>query len=197
MTEPSPAQQPEPEAAAPAPNRRRLQTAPALIGAILATLAIVAFLVLVVVRPDQAGPARADWRSAAEDASKAIGTDVLVPELPDTWTANFARVRTDPVPEWEVGYVTPREEYIEYSQVFDPGGPVFAAVMYPEGASGEVEIDGITWLWFDNSSFDDIGNDEYSMYAIWPEYFVSLSGTAEVEEFHELAAAVAAAAGVR
>jgi len=198
MSDSTPTPAPEaPEQESAATRRRRAQTAPALIGAILATLAIVAFLILVVVRPDQSGPTRVDWRAAAVDASNAIGTEVIQPAVPDTWTANFARVHTETVPEWEVGFMTPRAEYIEFSQVFDSGGPVFAAIAYPEGASGEIEIDGIVWQFFDNSSFEDVGNDEYSMYATWPDYFVALNGTADVEEFHELASAVAKAVQAR
>ena len=72
-------------------KRRANQTVRNLIGSLVASLAIVLFLVLVVVRPDPA-PLTIDYLAAAAEAEASLGTEVVAPIVPPTWSANRAEL---------------------------------------------------------------------------------------------------------
>jgi hypothetical protein len=176
----------------PVPNRRRAQTAAALIGATLASLAIVAFLILVVVRPDQGLPARTDWHAAAAEAEASSGLEwtILDPELSEGWSANYARVdQVEDVTTWEIGFLTPEDEFIELSQEY--------GTQYDWTADAIVEAGGREWSTWDRRGQEDVGNSAYVMATSTRDGTVFLRGTASDEEFLVLATAVAAAMDAR
>lgn len=188
-----------PRSGGPAPRGSRGRypsTALALIGAVIGCLGIVAFLVLVVVRPDQGTPARVDWHATAAEATEAFGPELIDPQLPEGWTANYARLDSaDGAPVWEVGLLTPGGHYIGLSQTLRVGG---AAIALPDAAgepTGEVRLAGIDWTVRDQRAADPTGNYAYSLGADLDASFVLLHGTGTDDEFAVVAGAVAESAG--
>ena len=87
-------------------KRRANQTTRNLIGSLVASLGIVLFLVLVVVRPDPV-PLEIDHLAAAAQAEASLGTDVVAPIVPPTWQANRAELAgSRGVDEWTIGFIT-------------------------------------------------------------------------------------------
>jgi len=174
----------------------------ALIGAVLGCLAIVAFLVLIVVRPDNVPPARTDWHAVAETAAADLGSQLLDPALPDGWTANFAEVRqVADVPTWAIGFLSPTQGYVELEQGFASlgdaaGSTVGDAWLTAQIGDGEVTdsivIEGLSWSIIDRRAEKDPGNDAFTMYTNLGDTVVALHGTGSDDDFRVVADAVAA-----
>lgn len=187
---------PEETAARKAENTRKHranQTMRNLIGATVASLGIVLFLVLVVVRPGPSTVEEIDYRAIAGDAQGESAAPLLAPDLPPDWTANAARFGTTAeVPTWYVGFVTPQTQFIALNQGIDANPTWQGAVLEGADPTGDTTIDGIRWTVFDQRDDDDPGNFAYSMAAELDGSTVLLHGTAETAEFEALATAIAA-----
>lgn len=70
----------------------------------------------------------------------------LAPEVPESWTANYARWETRPeqgVPVWEVGYTTDAVDFIGFAQT-DQGNPTWIAEETDQAdAAGTLAVDGL------------------------------------------------------
>jgi hypothetical protein len=189
----TPAEEAERRAAA-RRTRRRNQTAINLVAALVASLGIVLFLVLVVVRPDRVIPG-VDYAAVAETAQSSIDEPLVVPALPDGWTANRAelvRAPADEVPRWEIGLLTPGGEYIALIQGVD-ANPSWVADQVAQARPGEdLRIGGIDWTSYDRRDSDDPGNVAYALVGETGRSTIVLAGTAADAEFAVLAEAVAA-----
>jgi hypothetical protein len=190
---------PEETAARKAENSRRHranQTLLNLVVATIASLAIVLFLVVVVVRPEPAVVDAIDYAAVAAEAQGGADAPLLAPALPDGWYANDARFQaTAGVPTWYIGFITPATQFIALVQGIGANPTWQAAVLDGLGdadATGSTTIDGITWTVFDRRDADDPGNYEYSMAAGIGESTIVLHGTAGVAEFELIAASIAA-----
>lgn len=184
-------------ATAPPPKRGRYpQTALALIGAVIGCLGIVAFLVLVVVRPDGATRAPTDWHAAAADAAVVLGPEILDPVLPDGWTANYARIGTDgDATTWEIGFLTPTDRYVGLTQTLRATDGTSVAVPDLVGdPTGTIRVDGREWIVFDQRIADPIGNYSYNLATELPSSLVLLHGTGTDAEFETVATAIVAEA---
>lgn len=184
----------EAPAVAPPKRGRYPQTALALVGAIIGCLGIVAFLVLVVVRPDGATREPTDWHAAAEGAISAYGPEILDPQLPEGWTANYARTSTaDGVIVWEIGFLSPSEGYVGLSQLL-PETPEARPVLPDEigEATGTVRVDGREWTTYDRRAIDPIGNYAFSMTTELPSSVVLLHGSASEADFSLVATTIGA-----
>lgn len=177
------------------PKRGRYpQSALALVGAIIGCLGIVAFLVLVVVRPDGGMRESTDWHAVAGSAQSAYDPDVLDPQLPEGWTANYARVATqDGVLVWEIGFLSPSEGYVGLRQMIavEPE----ARITLPDAigeATGVVRVDGRDWTEFDRRAIDPTGNYALSLLSETPSSVVLLHGSATDADFSLVAAAIGA-----
>ncbi|HWL01168.1 MAG TPA: DUF4245 domain-containing protein [Microbacteriaceae bacterium] len=179
------------------PKRGRYpQTALALVGAIIGCLGIVAFLVLVVVRPDGATREPTDWHAAAEGAISAYGPEVLDPQLPEGWTANYARVAKDgDVILWEIGFLSPTDGYVGLAQALAQTSDAQFALPDELGEStGVIRIEGRDWTVFDRRAVDSTGNYAYGLATELPASLVLLHGSASDADFQVVAAAVSAQA---
>jgi hypothetical protein len=67
-----------------------------LVWSVLASLGVVALLVIVVVRPDTNLVEEIDWQEVAEQSSSQLPGEPLVPMLSDLWSANRAEVTKEP-----------------------------------------------------------------------------------------------------
>jgi len=190
-----PAQEAAPTAAERRAARRANQTAFNLVLALIASLGIVLFLVVVVVRPDME-PRTVDYVAAGEAAQGAVDETLAVPDLPEEWRANRAELVPDPsdgVPRWEIGFLTPDGQYIALVQGLDANATWLAAAVKNERAEASVRIGGLAWDVFDRRTVPDPGNHAYILATIEGASTVVLHGTADDAEFETLAAAVAEA----
>lgn len=192
-----PAQEAAPTAAERRAARRANQTTFNLVLALLASLALVALIVAVVVRPDR-DPLTVDYAAAGEAAQQTVDDRLAVPILPDDWSANRAELVTgsaDGVDRWEIGFLTPRGEYIGLVQGFDANATWLAAEVKNERAEGSSRIGGLSWDRYDRRAVSDPGNLEFALATIAGSSTIVLGGTADDAEFETLASAVAEALG--
>jgi len=175
------------------PKRGRYpQTALALVGAIIGCLAIVAFLILVVVRPDGGSRPASDWHAVAEQVAAEYGAIVIDPQLPEGWSANYARLtRGEEADTWEIGFLSPAEGYVGFVQYLGEPG---AALPDTLGESaGTWQVGGRVWEVFDQRALDPTGNDAFAIVADLSSSTVLLHGSAGDDDFLVIADAVAEA----
>lgn len=177
-------------------ERRGNQNALNLVIALVASFAIVAFLILVVVRPD-AEPIHGDgvdYAAAAEAASADVGALLVAPELPEGWYANRAELvstAADGVVRWELGVITAGARYLAVTQGLEANPSWVADRVRGAAPSGSIELGGVEWTAYDRRAADDPGNLEFALVAEFSESTLVLGGTADDAEFATLAEAVA------
>lgn len=175
-------------------RRRSNQTTLNLVLALLASLAVVALIFLVVVRPQSVEREPVDWAANARDAQSEFDVPLVAPSLPDGWTANRAApgaVGTDGIPTWQIGFLTPSEQYIGLVQGVDANDTWVSQQTAQAEATDRILIGDTTWSAYDRRSVDDPGNLAYILVATFDRSTVVLGGTATDEEFATLAEAVA------
>lgn len=177
-------------------KHRANQTLFNLVIATVASLGLVLFLVLVVVRPANQAPVTADYQSIAADAQTNSSEPLIAPPIPKDWYANAARLGTNSsVQSWYIGFVTQPEsaaQFIALEQGIDANETWLSIVTDGAPATGTTAIDGIEWTIYDRRSSAATGNYAYSMSAKISESTVVLHGTATDDEFQLLAELVAA-----
>ncbi|MGZ0211630.1 MAG: DUF4245 domain-containing protein [Actinomycetales bacterium] len=179
-------------------KHRANQTLLNLVGATVASLVIVLFLVLVVVRPSTETPVVADYQTIAADAQTNASEPLLAPEIPEAWYANAARLgTTSAVQTWYIGFVTAATDssaaqFIALEQGIEANPTWLGIVTDGALATSTTTIDGIQWTIYDRRSSADTGNYAYSMSAEIAGSTVVLHGTAADAQFELLAAAIAA-----
>ncbi|NUU07382.1 DUF4245 domain-containing protein [Leifsonia sp. C5G2] len=177
-------------------NHRNRQTTNNLVYSLLATLAIVAVIVLVVPRgnPSATKPA-VDYASIAQQAQGSEPDALLVPKLPADWTSNNAELRTktsDKVDSWYVGLITPKQQFIGITQGFGANDSWVSDQVNKSRIKGTRVIDGVTWDVYDNrTSSSADGNVEYALVTSSGDSTVIVFGTAEDAEFRTVASSLA------
>lgn len=180
--------------AAASKRHRSSQTTLNLVIALVASLGVVALLIMIVVRPDQ-GPLAppTDYRSAAAAAQSTFDEPLLVPDLPDDWRANRAEIDTgsDGIRSWQVGFVTPAQQYISTAQGIDANPTWVAAQIRDAKAVDTMTIGGVEWAVHDRRDADDIGNVGFALVAEVGRSTIVIAGTAGDAEFETIATAIA------
>ncbi|MCC9205373.1 DUF4245 domain-containing protein [Arthrobacter sp. zg-Y769] len=157
-----------------------------VIGMLIATgLTLALCLVPVLLNPAPKMQARnVDVAAAANQAAGDAGYRPLALELPDGWSANYARWNAgtnDGVPNWEVGYVTPDTEFISLTQT-NAANPTWVFEHTGDSTvSGERPAGGITWELRDSS------NGDATLVGEIDGQTLLLSGSADLAEFDVLA----------
>ncbi len=173
-------------------KRRANQTARNLVLSLVASMAIVLFLVVVTVREEPDGLV-IDYRASAIEAEGGLGQQVLAPEVPADWVSNRADLSGDStVIEWYIGFITPGERFLALVQGFDANPSWLAEELRQPQSSEEIEIGGITWTLYDRRGIEGVGNRQYALVTETETSTVVLYGTASEAEFAQLATAVAA-----
>jgi hypothetical protein len=177
-------------------NHRNRQTVNNLVYSLIATVALVAVIVLVVPRGnpvDTAAPV--DYRSIAAEAQGSEPDRMLIPELPAGWTSNNAQLRSktpDHVDSWYIGLLTPKKQYIALTQGFKANDSWVAEQVNKSMIKGTTTIDGVTWDVYDNrDSGGDNGNVDYALVTHAASSSIILFGTAANDEFHTVASSLA------
>jgi hypothetical protein len=177
-------------------NHRNRQTINNLVYSLLATLALVAVIVLIVPRgnPSATKPA-VDYPAIAQQAQGTEPDPLLVPKLPSGWKSNNAELRTktsDGVDSWYVGFVTPAQQFIGVTQGFAANDSWVSDQVNKSRIAGTREIDGVTWDVYDNrTSGSDDGNVEYALTTTSGDSTIIVFGTAEDAEFRTMATSLA------
>ncbi len=173
-------------------KRRANQTTRNLIGSLVASLGIVLFLVLVVVRPDPV-PLEIDHLAAAAQAEASLGTDVVAPIVPPTWQANRAELAgSRGVDEWTIGFITADGTFLAVLQGFTDESTWVRNALRDPGEGETVTIAGRQWQYYDRRGVDGIGLREVALVTRTPDSTVVLYGTASNGDLELLATAVAA-----
>lgn len=160
-----------------------------VIGMLIATgITVLLAVVPVLMNPSPTStPRNVDVQQIATQAEGDAGYAPLAPELPEGWSANYARweaTGSSGVPVWEVGYVTPGNDFIRLSET-NAGNPTWIAQVSGESmVAGERTAGGKTW------ELRDSADGEASMVLEQPGLTVVLSGEADLAEFDVLAEAV-------
>lgn len=175
-------------------KRRQRQTVRNFAASLLASLAVVAIIVLIVPRSDKPIERDIDVPAVAAQAQPGIEQELAVPELPDGWRSNDASLRqseADGVTAWYAGYLTPSDEYAGMYQGLGANPTWTADLLANTIATGVVTIDGVEWTVYDNRESDaDVGNARYGLVTEAGESTFVLLGTADPEEFETLARAI-------
>jgi hypothetical protein len=186
---------PEETAARKAENSRRHRSNQTLLNLILAlgaSLAVVLFLVLVVVRPDGTPSPPVNYRSDAVESQPEVGHALAAPTLPSGWKANTDGLNTgsDGIVAWTIGFITPSQEFIGVIQGIKANPTWVANELQGAQSTGQVTIDGVKWNVYDRRSAPDAGNFAYSLSTITGVSSIVLHGTATSAEFAKLAGTI-------
>jgi len=171
---------------------RSSQTLRNLVVALVASLAIVLFIVLVVVRPEGAVRQPIDYRAVAAQSQPTVSETLAAPILPSGWSANSANLETgaDDIEAWSVGFITPKQQFIGLVQGIDANSSWVSDEVKKARATGSTTIDGVEWTVYDRRSASEPGNYAYSLSTVVGASTLVLHGTAGSTEFRTLAAAV-------
>ena len=184
--------------AAASAKRRSNQTTVNLVLALLASLGAVALVVLVVVRPSSIDRDPIDYAAVAADAQQAVDVPLVVPDLPGDWTANRAELvssGSDGIASWQIGLLTPGEQYIGFVQGIDVDERWMSEQTAGAEATDRVTIGDRVWHVYDRRDIPDPGNLAYILTTVSRDSAIVLGGTASDAEFEVLAAAVGAELG--
>jgi hypothetical protein len=130
-----------------------------------------------------------DVATIASQAEDAAGYLPAAAELPDGWTSNYARwtgTASDGVAFWEVGYLTPEQEFIQVTQTNNSNPTWLSQRLDDAVPSGQRVIDGVTWELLDSTSGDVFLTTEQDGFTL------ILNGTADLTQFDVLGSAVLA-----
>ena len=177
-------------------NHRNRQTVNNLVYSLIATVALVAVIVLVVPRGNPTATAPAvDYAAVAAQGQGSEPDRLLVPKLPSGWTSNNAELRTktaDGVDSWYVGLLTPKKQFIGITQGFKANESWTSEQVNRSMIKGTRTIDGVTWDLYDNrTSSSDSGNVEYAMATTAGHSSIVVFGTAADDEFRTVAGTLA------
>ena len=184
--------------AAASAKRRSNQTATNLVLALMSSLGVVALVVLVVVRPTSIDRDPIDYAAVASNAQQAVDVPLVVPDLPSDWTANRAELDTgesDGIDSWQIGFLTPGEQYIGFVQGIDVDERWMSEQTENAEATDRVTIGDRVWQVYDRRDVQDPGNLAYILTTVSGDSAIVLGGTASDAEFALLADAVGAELG--
>ena len=173
-------------------KHRANQTTRNLILALLASLGIVLFIVLVVVRPIDGPPRDVNYKAIAVQAQVGLKTRLVAPDLPSGWRANNAELQDadQKSPTWYIGFLTPKQQFIGLEEGLTTTGAWFGTLLGKARPTGAISLGGIRWAVYNQRDSSDPGNFAYSLAATVGTTRFVLHGSASTAEFTKLALAV-------
>jgi hypothetical protein len=132
-----------------------------------------------------------DVAAIAADAKGVAGFAPVAPQLPEGYSPNYARWSTgsaDGVSHWDVGYVTPKQQFVSIVQTVSANPTWVAQQVKQAPKTGTRNAGEVEWTLYDKPGV------EKSYVGSVGGTTVILSGSAAFDEFDAVAAAVAAAA---
>lgn len=164
-------------------ERRSRQNMRNLIWSLLASLGVVALLVIVVVRPDESLIESVEWQEVAREASEGLPSEAISPMLSELWEANRAEVTREPgsLATWSIGLLGPEQTYVFVDQGFDADAAWVARRVEQSASTGEVTLgygppNEVVWEEYDRQSVDPGGNRAYLVVTTWNDSVVVVGG---------------------
>ena len=136
-----------------------------------------------------------DYQKVSASAQSTVNSPLVTPNMPSTWKANKAQIRTgtaDKVIVWYIGFIPPANTYIGYRQGIAASASWTASVLPDLRSSGTKHIGGLVWTVYDNRSAEHPGNLAYALSTTANGDVFVLNGTASDADFEAIAGQVAA-----
>ncbi|MCU1569401.1 MAG: phosphonoacetaldehyde hydrolase [Naasia sp.] len=175
-------------------KRRGRQTVNNLWYSLLVTVGVVVVIILLVPRGAQDFAPNVDYPAAAQEAQGAVDQPLAVPEPGKQWRSNAAQLRTetaDGVVSWYIGFLTPRSQYLGFSQGIDANESWLVQLLDGARADGTVTLGGLEWTVYDDRASGAQGNVSYALSTTTATAVYAVYGTADPDEAAALATAVA------
>jgi len=172
--------------------RRQRQTINNLVYSLLATLAVVAIMVLIVPRDDKPIVRHVDYAAAAVAAQPAFEVPLAVPALPEGWQANQAQVRVSDqnVSSWYIGFITPAPEtqFAAVSEGIAANEEWLHGQLPKLDPTGAISLGGERWTEYDHRDRPDLaGNAPYALSLAVDGAILVVYGTAAPDQVQLLA----------
>lgn len=158
-----------------------------LITALLVTLAVVVVIILAVPRGSLAEPEPVDVAAAAAQAEERVGHALLVPEVPDDWRANSARMEGS---AWRVVYA-PEKGFVRVAQGIGVDEAWVSQTLGGFAPSGDIAIDDIDWEVYEIPASARADNISYALATRAGDDTVLIYGATDAETAALAAAGVA------
>ena len=164
-------------------ERKARQNMRNLVWSMLASLGVVALLVIVVVRPDTDLVQQIDWQKVAEQSADQLPGEPVIPMLSDLWTSNRAEVTSEPGSDvtWSIGLLGPEDTYVFVDQGFGANEAWVALRVEQSASTGEVLLgygpNQVEWVEFDRRDVDPGGNNAYVVVLEHDDSIVVVGGT--------------------
>lgn len=176
--------------------RKARQNMRNLVWSLLASLGVVALLVIVVVRPDESLVESVEWEAIAEEAAPGLPGDPIVPRLSDLWESNRAEIRKEPGADatWSIGFLGPEQSYVFVDQGFNADAQWVQQRLDNARTTGVVMLgfdtsQELPWDEYDRQTIDPGGNRAYVVVTEWNDSVLVVGGTSR-QAVHEVAATI-------
>lgn len=165
-----------------------------LVWSLLASLGVVALLVIVVVRPDESLVESVQWEAIAEQAAPGLPGEPIVPRLSELWGSNRAEVRKEPGADatWSIGFLGPEQSYVFVDQGFAADAQWIQQRLDNARTTGVITLGyafELSWDEYDRQTVDPGGNKAYVVVTEWNESILVVGGTSK-RAVHEVASVV-------
>lgn len=175
-------------------EHRERQTVTNLIYALIVTVACVLVIIMIAPNPTPTPAKPIDYRSVAAQGAGSEPDPLAAPKLPSGYHANSAQLDQDTasgVDSWNIGLITPSNQYIAIVQGFH-GNPTWAASELKEvKATGKTTVDGVRWTVYDaRKTGNGSGNVQYALESASGDSTYLVYGTASAHEFTTVARAL-------
>jgi hypothetical protein len=148
-------------------ERKARQNMRNLIWSLLASLGVVALLVIVVVRPDTNLVQEIDWQDIAAQSADQLPGEPVSPRLSELWTSNRAEVTKEPGADvtWSIGLLGPEDSYVFVDQGFGANDAWVALRVEQSRSTGDVLLgyapNQVQWTEYDRQDVDSGGLNAY------------------------------------
>lgn len=175
-----------------AQQRRARQTVRNLILSLLATIGVTLLIVLGVPRDDSNRITEVDYQQIATEAETSLGIELLVPQIPEGWWSNAARLdRELGVDVWYLGFVTGENQYIGLSYAWESNPSWEALTLQGNWFEDELQIGARKWeIWPTLTPSSPPGSKENALLLKLDGGAVVIYGTAPLEDLITLAEAI-------
>ena len=166
-----------------------------LIAALLATLAVVAVIIFAVPRGEPPAREPIDVAAVAQQIEAAEGRTVIVPDAPEEWRVNSAKVDDDSTRAWTIVYAPADENergFLRVAQGFDADPTWATRVLDGADVEDSVTIDGVQWDRYDIDDPSRSGNVSAALSTQAGPDTILIYGSADDETLEQAAAAVSA-----
>jgi hypothetical protein len=157
-----------------------------LVWSLLASLGVVALLVIVVVRPDTNLVDTVDWVAIADNAEAQLPGAPITPMLSDVWSANRAEVTAEPGASatWSIGLLGPEQSYVFVDQGFGADSLWLSSRTERSNPTGTASFgygppNELVWEEYDRRDQDPDGIRSYVVVFTTAESTIVVGGTDE------------------